>query len=277
MSKSRDWCFTLNNYTEQDVEDLNQKAVLFAYLLYGFEVGESGTPHLQGFIQFKGPRTFQSVQRVLGDSRFHIEARKGSVQQCIAYCKKDNSYTEFGEPTRNIGQGTRTDLQEVATFIQQGATVLDICNEYPQMYLKFAKGIQDLIFRLKTGRARRVFRTVTTVLYFGPAGTGKTRRAFEENPDSYILRKGNNGIWFDGYEGADVLIIDDFAGWISYTTLLNILDGYPLTMEVKGGHIWANWTKIIITSNRHWSEWYDWSKCFKPALERRITECIEFA
>lgn len=278
MSKSRDYVFTLNNYSEPErlhIDDVAQGDGV-SYLLYGYEVGLEGTPHLQGFVQFKGPRTMDSAKRHLGCDRLHLEARRGSVQQCIEYCKKDGRYTEFGQPSRNLGQGTRTDLRELATFIRHNPSITEVAEEYPEMFIKYHKGISELIFRQKTGANRRVFRTLTVILYYGPAGSGKTRKAFEENPDCYILRKGNTGVWFDGYEGSDVLIIDDFAGWVSYTTLLNILDGYPLTCDIKGSHTWANWTKVIITSNRHWSEWYDWSKCFKPALERRIHECIEF-
>jgi hypothetical protein len=50
MDRMRHIAFTLNNYTAQEVEALesmNQDGH-FQYLVYGFEMGPSETPHLQG-------------------------------------------------------------------------------------------------------------------------------------------------------------------------------------------------------------------------------------
>jgi hypothetical protein len=38
--------------------------------------------------------------------------------------------------------------------------------------------------------------------------------------------------------------------------MLNILDGFPLRINVKASHTYANYTKVIITSNVCPDEWY---------------------
>lgn len=44
--KCRNYCFTLNNYKEEDIEKLLKSDV--KYITFQKEVGDSGTPHLQG-------------------------------------------------------------------------------------------------------------------------------------------------------------------------------------------------------------------------------------
>ena len=41
-------CFTKNNYEESDIDALLAEE-RFSYVIFGLEVGEQGTPHLQGY------------------------------------------------------------------------------------------------------------------------------------------------------------------------------------------------------------------------------------
>jgi len=47
---SRAWCYTINNFTEEDRDGL--RALTCAYNIFGYERGDEGTPHLQGYVQF---------------------------------------------------------------------------------------------------------------------------------------------------------------------------------------------------------------------------------
>lgn len=44
--------------------------------------------------------------------------------------------------------------------------------------------------------------------HYGETGTGKSRHVREKYPEAYI--KGNN-IWWDGYDGQDVVIIEEMG------------------------------------------------------------------
>lgn len=92
-STMRNVCFTINNYSTTKLQGLIDKCTEKGYLYcIGEEIApQTGTPHLQGYIEFKTPRRFATVKRILG-SDAHIEKRRGTKQQAIDYCKKDGKW-----------------------------------------------------------------------------------------------------------------------------------------------------------------------------------------
>lgn len=93
----RNVCFTLNNYIEQDITALNEiYETYMSYLIVGREVGEQGTPHLQGYFELKKQQRFETLKKRL--PRYHLEARKGTAEQAIKYCKKECNFIERGAP-----------------------------------------------------------------------------------------------------------------------------------------------------------------------------------
>ena len=115
------------------------------------------------------------------------------------------------------------------------------------------------------------FTPTVVKVFIGKPGTGKTRKVYELDPSVYLVPEPVNGIlWFDGYETQEAILFDDFYGWVKYHTMLNLLDGYPMQLPIKGSYVYRNWTRVYITSNKHPREWYDrpeWN-----ALHRRISE-----
>lgn len=84
------WCFTLNNYSEEEMEHLEQ-TFREMKIKYGFgkEIGDNGTPHLQGWIE--------STSRIrptekFKNKRIHWEKTKGNREQNITYCSKQGNY-----------------------------------------------------------------------------------------------------------------------------------------------------------------------------------------
>lgn len=81
------WCFTLNNYISEDISSIvlcfSNKCKL---AIVGKEIGESGTPHLQGYCEFKK----KCRPKSLLTDRIHWEKAKGNRDANIAYCSKDN-------------------------------------------------------------------------------------------------------------------------------------------------------------------------------------------
>ena len=85
MSRTRNWVFTINNFS--DVEQEACQKLECSYIVVGTEVGASGTPHLQGYVEFANAKTMTAVKKLLG-GRAHLEPRKGTPLQASDYCKK---------------------------------------------------------------------------------------------------------------------------------------------------------------------------------------------
>lgn len=91
--RSRAWCITINNYTFEDMLSLHRD-LWYRYLIFGFEVGENGTEHIQGYVYFDEAKTMESLKKKL--PRAHLEPAKGTPEQNFDYCKKDDEYYEDG-------------------------------------------------------------------------------------------------------------------------------------------------------------------------------------
>lgn len=114
-------------------------------------------------------------------------------------------------------------------------------------------------------------RVSKTFVFWGPTGTGKSKRAWEEaGPGAYI--KNSRTKFWDGYQGQTNVIIDEFRGGIDISYLLTWLDVYPCRVEVKGSSIALSATNFWICSNIPPERWYpdiDWET--QEALNRRLT------
>lgn len=115
-ARSNRWCFTLNNYAAVDEQHLSTMAGTDAveYLVFGREVGDNGTPHLQGFVYLSGRRTLDGVRALLS-ARAHFEPARSTNSVCADYCKKDGDYEEFGTYPSN--QGRRTDWDSFKQWV----------------------------------------------------------------------------------------------------------------------------------------------------------------
>lgn len=138
--------------------------------------------------------------------------------------------------------------------------------EHPTSYIKYYRGIREYISEIRPQPARH-FKT-KVIVFVGPPGGGKSRSAADTaGPEAYNKAKGP---WWDGYEGQESVIIDDFYGDLPYGELLQILDRYPYRVQVKGGTRVFNSKFVYITSNRYANEWYTCKNYTEEALYRRF-------
>lgn len=278
--RSRTFCLTsydIKNYEQWKTLNLTETNI--KYFVYQKELcPTTKKEHLQGYIEFKNQmRTYKSIKQILNDPALHIEQRRGTQDEARNYCMKAESQiappVELGQFTT---QGRRTDIQELYNALKSGKTPTEIMELYPKLYIKYYKAI-DRVFNNINQSKEGKFRPVNVEVLYGEAGTGKTRQVYQKEgtENVYRLNQSNSqNLWFDGYTNQKVLLIDDYYGWIKYGTLLQLLDGYHIRLEKKGGFVYSNWTKIYITSNEHPKEWY--TKGLTQALSRRINTIAHY-
>jgi len=246
MSKFRAACFTLNNYSEEDVERIKRESSKFTYLVFQRERGvEGGTPHLQGYAYAPNPKSLAGWKTSIG-ARAHIEAARGSGAQNREYCTKEETREPSTEPWEfgtMPAQGARSDLAAVHQRVVEGATLKAISEESPGDFIRYFRGIQAVQQLYVPSRHWK-----TTVSWFhGPTGTGKSLEASNRFPDAYW--KMGSSKWWDGYEGEGAVIIDDYRRDLcTFAELLRLFDRYPMRVEYKGGTCKFVARHIIVTT-----------------------------
>jgi len=288
-TRKRNWVFTINYGEAETAEDVEQLSIDFEetntqFLAYQLE--NAGTFHHQGLIIFKNGRGMPSVKRILG-GRAHLEVMQGTLEQAYEYATKEETRVagpwEHGTKP-DFQPGKRNDLETIRDAIMSGVPLDEIYLEYPSTSVRAMKWIQKIhaIYLKRSSRDLYTKREPKMVhVLWGTPGSGKTSRVYMEHPidQIYKLTFGDgsaNSLWFDDYQGEDVLLIDDFYGNIRYSYMLRLLDIYPLRVQCKGSYTYTKFTKIYITSNCPPEEWYSPGTIpDASALLRRITRVEE--
>lgn len=246
--RSRAFCFTLNNYTDQEQKDIQE--IPCRYIIYGREKGEvEATPHLQGYLYFENARSLTAVSKLI--PRGHIEVARGDATSNYNYCTKDNDYFEAGEKPNNMLP-----------------TTYDECRTYSQV----------LLLKFQIGQRIDARSEPPTIYWFyGRTGTGKTRRAYAmgEPGDIYIK---NPSKWWDHYVGQSTVILDDFARPANeelFRAFLQLTDRYPHLIETKGGVVNFNSPLIIVTCEFSPRDLWTGNQCDQVTRRiKKIYKCL---
>jgi len=272
------WCFTINNYGLSTYQAIQGITVPNTYriraIVVGEEAGASGTPHLQGYVEFEKKKRRSEVSSIPFLARAHLEETKGSGEQNHTYCTKEGKVVVDIGPFLNPGKrGGRSDLAGAIAAIRAGG-ISGVVAQYPETFIRYHKGIESYARHIALPNPRRL--ELVVKLHFGITGTGKTRAGHDaEQPGQLYIWGGDR--WFDSYNGQAAALFDDFAGELPLATLLRVLDIYPLNVPIKGG--FAEWkpVRVYITSNLLPHQWYpNAENRHIDALKRRIHEIKTF-
>jgi RNA helicase len=254
-----------------------------AYATYGVELcPTTQTPHLQMFFKFKNDQSLTNLISKFGallgfPNTIAFKLADDNVDECIKYCQKDGQFSEFGQ--RPKGQGKRSDLDAVCSAISTGQSSLEIFTNFGSSFLKHHNGIAKAICLVAPPR------DFTTEVYWcwGSTGTGKSKWVYQTCDRNQLFVKDGATKWFCGYQGQKNIVFDDFrpSKDLPFASLLKMFDRYPMTVEMKGGHVNFAPERIFITTPLPPTatfEHLDWigTEAINQLL-RRITKVIEFS
>lgn len=267
-TRHRAYCFTINNPTEEHTEALEAVKLRAKYMVWQKEQGEAGTPHFQGYVSLKTQVSFNTMRTLLPGA--HLSAARGSAAHNTTYCTKEEGRLEGPWTHGSIpSQGRRNDLERLADTIRdEGLSTAQDKN--PTMVIRYHRGMQALASHYSTTqRVSEGFVKPKIIVYWGPTGSGKTRKAYKKDKLLYACSSHTDTLWFDGYVGQKTILFDDFKGGIKYRRLLQLTGGYPFSAPIKGGFVMLTHKTIIFTSNFHPDNWYLQDT---PEFKRRLRE-----
>lgn len=265
----RAWCFTSNNYTDEDELLIYSLVEHCSYVIVGRETAPTtGTPHYQGFIYFDNPRTFSGVLKLLPDGT-HLEPkyRESTFKQASDYCRKGGDFFENG--TLPMDQQGKGDAGKLSSEQRWELAKLGDFESLPPEHYPLYRAIYSE-FRVVSDRNE-----LTNYWICGPSGCGKSRYVrdtygpgTELGGDLGFYTKMMNK-WWDGYRDEDVVLMDDFdpdhGKYLGY--FLKIWsDHYAFNAEIKRGFVRLRPLIFVITSQ------YPIHRCFhEPETIEAIT------
>lgn len=257
------WVFTINNYTEQDLVDIPLWDTKYHH--FGKEVAPStGTPHLQGYAVFKAPVRLAALKKIHPRAKWMPAV--GTCEQNIEYCSKEGDFFSFGTPPINrtaAGAAEKKRWANAVAAAKEGR-MDDIPADIFLRYYRTCKEIKK-DYMVKPDDTDGV----TGVWYWGPPETGKSRAARADFPNFYTKMQNK---WWDGYQGEDNVILDDFDCKELGHHLKIWADRYSFTAETKGGAIAIRPKKFIVTSNYAPEDGrFGWDTDMVAAIRRRFT------
>lgn len=241
-----------------------------SYVMYGKEVAPTtGTPHLQGYLELHKKRGPTGLAKSLpGLERASFRIAKGSARDNYVYSGKDSVPIELGKP---FTPGVRNDLVECKKSIDEGLRGKALWDRHFSTMVHNHRALEKY---MSLSVPVRKWKT-KVMLIIGPPGKQKSTLAkilapyFGETVWTVPETKGS-GLYFDGYVGQQVVILDEMDGTRMKPTMFNgLCDEFEFSVPV---HFSSNvpWCPnvLIVISNYHPKYW--WKKRNQNQLKQTM-------
>lgn len=223
---------------------------------------ETGFLHWQLIVNFNRKLRLGGVKDIFGDA-CHAELSRSAA--ATAYVHKDESAisgTRFELGSKPFHRGEPNDWAGIVSAARTGK----FDDIPPDVLLRYYGNIK----RIRQDHLEPIAMERVVYCFWGNTGLGKSRRAWDEAGLAAYPKDPRTKFW-DGYNGQENVVIDEFRGGIDVSHLLRWLDRYPVIVEVKGSSICLVAKGIWITSNISPNDWYPMlDNETKNALLRRL-------
>ena len=190
---SRNWLGTYNNPTDIPHEYLEKgfNTLKAKYVCGQLEKGENGTPHVQFFVNLNPPQRLSALVKAFPGSHFEkVKINNGAHDYCMKEDSRIEGPWQFGE--KPVQRNNKTDWQRVKDQAVNG----DFNDIDPHVLIQHYNNLRRIHTDLspQTNAVRAEARTA--LWYWGPTGTGKTRKAHQDHPDHFQKLPSK---WWCGY------------------------------------------------------------------------------
>lgn len=257
--------------------------------------------HFQGYLELEKKQRIPWLQSNVSHTCKKM-ARKGSAEQNRHYCSKPHqdcacehcveeakhptvipgTFIELGKISRiNKKSHKEPEYKLAMTRVLAGVNpnTRAFAEEFPSTWLRYRRDLNEL---LTLDKKRDLSVPIYVEVHYGVTGGGKTetiKTSYQRGMDeTYIKSKDSgNNVWWPGYKGEDVVIMNEFSGqWFTPDYLCLLWDSNPLHVEAKNQSINMLATKFIVSTNRDPRLWYEASKRDPTTITRRITKLIVY-
>jgi len=288
------WCFTYWGHDDPDNKAAGRPPKIpvpdekrVRYCVWQLERGGNCEGlHWQGFVMLRRNCRLPGAQKAVGLPKgTHFDARKGTPAEARDYCMKaDTRVTKVewvGGPEVPFGpqewgewidgQGSRSDLHHAVAC----ASLREVKAEFPTVYVKYHRGLEKLM----TDKPVFNCKPEVWILWGEGTGTGKTRSVTSLGSDGLVsyYRKDPGTAWWDGYEGEDLVHIDEVGdgahGWMTANVFKQLFDFGPNYVSAKGAQRVPFSPKyVVLTSNVDPKKWFPNERW--ETIERRIHKVV---
>jgi hypothetical protein len=209
--------------------------------------------HLHAFLEFPSKKHIYDC-RAFDWGNFHahickLKNAKTTWAAGVKYCSKEDVNPWIrGFDMEEYFNARKQKRKYLGMKLNAGMTLNELVEQFPEQRwcVPTLKKAEEIL-KAPHGKPIGWDRPAENLWICGPPRIGKSYWAHNGWSHPFYLKNQNK--WWDGYQGEETVIIDDFRTPLLAGKLINWAGEYEQYGETKGGHVPLQHKRVIITSN----------------------------